>query len=167
MNEIGTVERVIRVDLKSLVLQILLLALVMLAARWAMPVGYRDVYPASMAFIGVVLVFSLWPVIRAAATGGGAIVITDRGLLNRTGGVGFVEWKEIASARIVSQLGMKRVELEVHNLYTVLDRISPVRRWLLERSITKYGGKPSVYVTSVQASANEILDIINAKRHGA
>jgi len=167
MDDIGTVERVFRVDRKVLLLQVLGFAAVLLVGRWILPERYREVYPVSVAIVIMFVLYALWPIVQAAITGTGAIIITDRGLLNRTGGVTFVAWDEITDARITSQMWQKRIELEVQNVDTVLQRVSPFRRSFLRRFITKYGGKPSVYVTCTEASAEEVLNLINTKRHVA
>jgi hypothetical protein len=64
-------------------------------------------------------------------------------------------------------LGEKRIDLEVNDLEAVLRRVGPIRRWFLRSFIAKYGGKPSVYVSCAEASAEEVLNLINTKRHVA
>ena len=97
MDEIGTVERIYCFDkaalLRSVLLSIGLPSVVMFGLAQLRP-KYREAFPVAAPIVAIVLAYAQWPAIRAAVTGRGAVVITDRGLQNSTGGVTFVAWNE-------------------------------------------------------------------------
>jgi hypothetical protein len=115
--------------------------------------------------LGVFALYLIWPMVRACATGV-AIEITSLGLVNHTGGVTFVGWHEIESARIGSPWGRKVVELDLHNPDVVLQRIGSLRGWSIRSYVKKYGGKPSINAYAAEGGAEAVLAEIRNRLGG-
>jgi len=166
MAETGTVERVVRISRPAVILNLLLLAASQyLLVLWLYP-RYGDLIWVSLAIVWPFLAWAMWPLLRAFIVGT-AILITDRGLLNYTGGITFVAWEEIETASISSWLGMKCVNLVTRNPERVLQRVPPMRRWFLERYLNRYGGKLTIYAYLAQGGAEPLFDTIRMKANVA
>jgi xanthosine utilization system XapX-like protein len=160
----GTVERVIRVKRSAVLLQLLMLAAA-LGVVYLLPVR-RPSHPGILSgLLGVFALYLIWPMVRACATGV-AIEITSLGLVNHTGGVTFVGWHEIESARIGSPWGRKVVELDLHNPDVVLQRIGSLRGWSIRSYVKKYGGKPSINAYAAEGGAEAVLAEIRNRLGG-
>ena len=116
-----------------------------------------------MSILAAFLVYMLWPSIRSFFTGV-AVVLTDRGIVNFTGGVTFVAWDELKGAHVVSPWGLKQVELVLTDRDVVLRRVGGVRGWSLRKYVEKYGGAPSIHAYFAQGGGEAVLRAISKKR---
>jgi hypothetical protein len=160
----GTVERVIPVNRSAVLLQLLLLAAA-LGVVYLLPLARPSHSGIVSGLLGVFALYLIWPMVRASATGV-AIEITSLGLVNHTGGVTFVGWHEIESARIGAPWGRKVVELDLHNPDVVLRRIGALRGWAIRSYIKRYGGKPSIYAFAAEGGAEAVLAEISRRLGG-
>jgi hypothetical protein len=91
---------------------------------------------------------------------GQAVVLTDRGVINKTSAINFVEWGEIRGAHIEDQLGITTVVLNLRNPDRVLARVPIVERALLRFSMKRYGLEPSLSAAFVEGGAEHLLSQI-------
>lgn len=110
----------------------------------------------------VILSYVFAPMLRLFLTGK-AIILTDQGLLDRTGGVAFVTWGEIRGVRILPYAGLKAVELDLHHPDAVLARMPPIRRVLLRHYMRRYGGRPMLTGSFVQGGAEHLVQLIQER----
>jgi hypothetical protein len=88
---------------------------------------------------------------------GKAVELTDRGIVNYTSELRFVEWSEIERARLEKQMGIETIVLELKDNGPVLARIPFVSRMLLLLSIKRYGLRPSISATFIEGGVEHGL----------
>jgi len=157
----GTVERVIPVNRRAVLLQLLMLPAA-LGVVYLLPIGRTSYSGIALGLMGVFSLYLIWPMVWACRTGV-AIEITNLGLVNHTGGVTFVGWDEIESAQIGSPWGRKIVELELHNPDVVLRRIPWLRGWAIRSYVKNYRGKPSIHAFAAEGGAEAVLTEIRRR----
>src|SRR5213594_4090118 len=130
MNDHGTIQTVLPAD-RGIILTRLLLALAFFVV-FSILLSRRDpkTFPFILAFVAIVSLYTLYPLVRLLLSGD-AILVTDEGLIDRTGALDFVRWSEIRGALVKPYMGLKLVELQLNDRDAVLARLSPVRRGLL------------------------------------
>jgi hypothetical protein len=151
----GTVETVIPVN-RPAVLSMLLQLMVVLSALgwWSARTTRYGVFGTALA--GVIVLYIVWPAIRACFTGV-AVVFTERGVVNFTGGVTFVAWHEIEDARIGVWHGTKQVDLVLRDQDAVLQRLGWLRGSLTRSALKRYGAKPSIQARYAKGGAEAVL----------
>lgn len=157
----GTVEAVIPVNRAAVLFLLLELAAVLAVVYW-LPVPKPQYPGVVLSLLGAFAFYLVWPSIRTISTGV-AVVLTDRGILNFTGGVTFVAWDEIKDARIGSPWGPKQVELVLRDEKAVLQRIGGLRGWSVRKYVQNYGGKPSIHAHFAKGGAEVVLSAIHKK----
>jgi hypothetical protein len=157
----GTVEEVIPVNRTAVLFLLLKLAAVLVVVNW-LPIRKPDNPWVVPSLLVPFFVYMLWPSIRALGTGV-AVELTDRGIVNYTGGVTFVSWHELEDLRIRSSWGTKQVELVLRNPEVVLNRVGGLRGWSLRKYVQKYGGQPSINASLAEGGADAVLATIQEK----
>ena len=146
---------------QAILLALLKVCVLFAALTWLQP--RRTTHPGySLAFAGVMLLYFMWPVFRAFATGI-AVTITQRGITSYVGGVEFVAWEEIQGARASSFWGTSRVELDLRNQDAVLARVKGIRGWSLRVSVKRYGIKPGIAASFVEGGPEAVLGAIGER----
>ena len=95
-----------------------------------------------------------------------AILITDQGLVDKTGSLNFVAWEEIRDVHVRWFMGIKLVEFELFDVEPVLERLGLINRMLLRNYIRNYAGKPHLRGSFVQGGADLLVKIIRGKVNG-
>jgi hypothetical protein len=119
----------------------------------------------SLLVITLLVIFSTYfffaPLLRMLLSGN-AIILSDQGLLDRTGGVDFVAWGEISGAHIQTYGGLEAVALDLRDPEAVLGRMSAIQRVVL-RYYMKKGGQPVLYGSFAQGGAQNLLQLIQKR----
>jgi len=164
MNDHGTIQLILAAN-RGTILTRLLLAVVVFVVLTIWFVG-RDpkLFPFMIAFLAMVALYSLYPLVRMLLSGQ-AIIVTDEGLVDRTGALEFVRWGEIRSARVRPYMGLKLVELDLNDQEAVLARLPPIRRALLRYSIRRGVVGPYLKASFVQGGVDAVMRVL--EEHGA
>ena len=157
----GTVQTVIPPNRTAVLLNLLMIGAVLAAMYW-LPLRKPPHPEILLALFGLFVVYLMWPSITTLFTGV-AVVLTDRGIINYTGGVTFVAWHEIEDACIGSPWGRKQVELKLRDQETVLRRIPSLRGWSAREYVHKYGGKPTIFAAFAKGGAEALLSAIQTR----
>ena len=120
-------------------------------------------FPFILAFVAIVSLYTLYPLVRLLLSGQ-AIVVTDEGLIDRTGALDFVRWGEIRAARVKPYMGLKLIELDLNDQEAVLARVPAVRRALLRYSIRRGRVGPYLKASFVQGGVDAVMRVI--EEHG-
>ena len=99
------------------------------------------------------------PLFRMLMTGE-AMVVTDRGILDHTGGLEFVAWSELRGANIRSCFGSDFIELELRDPEPVLQRLAPVPRLVMRHYVRSFDGRLSLSASLVRDSSESLHDVI-------
>jgi hypothetical protein len=119
-----------------------------------------------LAAISIVYLYSVIPLVRMLITGT-AVIVTDRGLLDRTGGVNFVAWDEINGVQVQSCAGLTKIALDLRDAEGVLGRMSLFGRILLRFYMKRYGGKPNLTASFVEGGAEPLVRLIQERIRSA
>ena len=163
MTTIGEVESGMKVNKWAVLFQLGLLVISLSA--FGLWLRYQDpmYFAPVMALLGIYLTWAMWPVLCLLVSGT-ALVLTNRGLVNKTGSFTFVAWDEIRGARLRRKLLLFDViELDLRDTEPMLQRLGVVRRYLMRSYLNKYQGKPTIQVSFVQVAPEMLLDTILQK----
>ena len=166
MSDHGSVQLIVPADKATILTRLLLSLVTALVVSYWFFVRYPRAFPSVLVFFAVIWVYTLHPLVRLLLTGK-AIVLTDQGLIDRTGGLEFVRWAEIREARIRPYMGLKLVELGLTDLDAVLARLPVVRRVLLRYSIRTGSVGPYLKASFAQGGADALMRVIEQHAPGS
>jgi hypothetical protein len=159
MTEIGTVERIFPAN-RAAVARRLLFGSALLFIYSLLMV---DLLPEFLALTITIPSFAFAylsvPLFRMLVTGE-ATVMTDRGILDHTGGLEFVAWNELRSANIRSYFGSDFIELELRDPEPVLQRLAPVSRMVMRQYVKSFDGRLSLNASLVRDGSESLHDVI-------
>jgi len=109
-----------------------------------------------MAFFGMCAVIFIRQIIDTRPR----LVIDDKGVMDRTLGLGVIPWSEMKGARLKSIHGQDFVCLELRNMDRWLDRLPPLKRRLASTNVVVGFAPINLNLSGVNADAGRILQII-------
>src|SRR5262245_37245682 len=105
MNDRGTVQVVLPAARSTILLRLLLGFGAAVAFLYWQRARDPHLFPFVAWTLVVVSAYTFYPLARLVLSGQ-AIVVTDQGLIDRTGALDFVKWTEIRSARVKPYMGL-------------------------------------------------------------
>jgi hypothetical protein len=123
-------------------------------------------FPMSAGVAVLIFAYALHLPVRLLISGE-AILIADRGLVDRTSGLDFIGWQEIRSAHLESFMGLTLVGLDLTDPQEVVGRLSPLRRWVWRSHLQKQGARPTLAGSFVEGGPEALQKLINERARGA
>jgi hypothetical protein len=111
------------------------------------------------------LIEILYPLTRILISGV-ALIVTDRGLIDRTGGFNFISWAEIRGAHLKPFAWSQLIALDIVNERAVISRQPIVRRLLLLNYLRNHTGAFSLKPVMVEGGADALLALIKERATG-
>ena len=115
--------------------------------------GFRYVFYVGVALLFAVLFFRLGRLLFLDA----GVVITDRGLLDRTSALRFIDWSEIRGATVRRYFGTDLVELEIMDEPKLIARLPLLDRYLWRNYIRNHGGRFNIKAGFLEGGATELI----------
>src|SRR5262245_47143367 len=164
MNDYGTVELALGVR-RQAVLQRVLPGLAVAAALmyWSYS---RGAHPFTLGFIFLIFASGLYIPGRLLLVRD-AVLVTSRGLVDRTSGLGFIAWEEIRGATLYPFMGRTLVALNLTDTQSVVARLPTLQRWALRFYLKSPGTTPTLAAPFVEGGPEALLRVINEHARGA
>lgn len=159
----GIIQTVLPADRVTVLTRLLLaLAILVVASVWYFGLTSNALL-FSLTVLATLARYTFYPLVRLLFSGQ-AIIVTDKGLVDRTGALDFVRWGEVRAARIRSYKGLKLLQLDLNDQEAVLARLPAVRRVLLRHSIRSGGIGPCLNASFVQGGVAAVMRVIEEHR---
>lgn len=111
------------------------------------------------AILAPIMLYVLYFPVRMLMTGT-AIVMTSRGLIDYSTGLGFIGWDEIRGARATSYMGSAMVALDLENPLKVIERLPAIRAWTWRLYLKTPGNRLSLAAAFVEGGQDAVLRAI-------
>jgi hypothetical protein len=162
MDEFGTVETIIRANRGSIAGRLLLkVALMAVYVAWVLTkLPSHALILISIPLLAVLYVSGLMA--RLLYTGVAA-QFTDRGVVDRTGGLAFVAWSEIRGVELRPYQGQQLVELDLFDVEPVIERLGRVRRFLLRWYMKRTSRRPYMQGSFVLGGGEALVGALRAR----
>lgn len=109
-----------------------------------------------MVFFGSCAMIFVWQLIDSRPR----LVIDDKGVMDRTLGLGVIPWSEMEGAYLKSIHGQDFVCLELRNTDRWLERLSPLKRKLTSANVALGFAPINLNLSGVSADAGQVLQLI-------
>jgi hypothetical protein len=168
VGDLGTVLRSLRTKRDVALVRLLLCLLVLGCGLYLLRLGEHGLIWFLVFVVPLVVFFLaaiLYPLTHILISGV-ALIVTDRGLIDRTGGFNFISWAEIRGAHLRPFFWSQLIALDLVDERAVVSRQPLLRRLLLLNYLRNHTGAFSLKPAVVEGGVDALLALVKERATG-
>ena len=165
MNDEGAVLQTLATNRRAVLSRIAFLVLATVVLLYWISRRLPDSFPFLAGIFVVIMIYPLYRLLYLLFAGS-ALIVTDRGLIDRTSGLGFLSWSHIRGGTLRPYFGLKLLDLDLTDQNEILARL-PLLRRLVWRYYLGQGGAFYINTSFVVGGAEALRQIISDRAPGA